>query len=254
MSQKAILIDITKCIGCRQCEEACKIKNGLPEGEEMKLSATAYTVVEEHSEKYVRKLCMHCKYPTCESVCPVGAFTKTPEGAVLYEEKKCIGCRYCMMACPFQVPRYEWSSRTPRIQKCRFCIDRISNNEHPACVEACPAEATLFGNYYDILQEAHKIISENKETYVQHIYGEKEVGGTSVLYISDIPFEQLGFKAQLGTQPLPELTWNALSKIPNVVMVGGTLLYGIWWITNRRKEVAKYEKKQKENSITSDEE
>ncbi|MBU1299022.1 MAG: 4Fe-4S dicluster domain-containing protein [Bacteroidetes bacterium] len=248
MKSKAILVDITKCIGCKQCEAACKAQNKLPEVEETKLSATAYTVIDEHEERYVRRLCMHCKYPTCESVCPVGAFSKTEIGAVVYDSHKCIGCRYCMMACPFQVPTYEWMSLTPKVQKCKFCYEKILEGGTTACVEACPAEAAIFGDYNDLIKEAHRIISENPDKYVNHIYGENEVGGTSILYISDVPFEKLGFKTHLETQPLPELTWSALSKIPSIVMVGGTLLYGIWWITNRRKEVVEFERKLKENN------
>lgn len=246
MKRKALLIDITKCVGCQQCAIACKQQNNLPDIEEKKLSSTAYTVVEERGDHYVRRLCMHCNEPTCASVCPVGAFEKTVEGAVLYNEKKCIGCRYCMMACPFQIPRYEWYSTTPRVQKCRMCIERIRNNDVPACVGACETGASQFGGYYDILRLAHETISNDPEKYVNHIYGENEIGGTSVLYISDVAFEDLGFKTNLGTMPLPDLTWNALSKIPSVVLVGGTLLYGIWWITSRRKEVAEFEKKLKE--------
>ncbi len=253
MGKKAILIDITKCVGCQQCAIACKEENNLPDIEETKLSATAYTVVEERGDHYVRRLCMHCNEPTCVSVCPVGAFDKTPEGAIIYNENKCIGCRYCMMACPFQVPRYEWNSTTPRVQKCRMCIERIQTGDIPACVQACETGASQFGDYYQMLQQAHQAIKNEPDKYVNHIYGEKEVGGTSVLYISDVPFEKLGFKTNLGTMPLPDLTWEALSKIPSVVLVGGTLLYGIWWITNRRKEVAEFERKIKEQEKESKE-
>ncbi|MDP2207202.1 MAG: 4Fe-4S dicluster domain-containing protein [Bacteroidota bacterium] len=254
MAQKGILIDITKCIGCQQCVSACKIQNNLPDTEETKLSITAYTVVEEKEERYVRRMCMHCKYPTCESVCPVGAFEHTKEGAVLYHAEKCIGCRYCMMACPFQAPRYEWASRTPQIQKCKLCIERITIGKETACTEACPVGATIFGDYNDILRIARQTVSAEPDKYVNHIYGENEVGGTSILYISDVPFEKLGFKTNLGTQKLPELTWSALSKIPSVVAVGGTLLYGIWWITNRRKEVIEFERKMKESQTNNPDE
>jgi formate dehydrogenase iron-sulfur subunit len=249
-----MLIDITKCIGCRQCEGACKLQNKLPDVEESKLSATAYTVVEDHTDRFVRRLCMHCKNPTCESVCPVGAFRRTKIGAVLYDAEKCIGCRYCMMACPFQVPRYEWGSTFPKVQKCILCYERITKGNVPACVEICPETVSMFGEYDKILFQAHKILSENPEKYIQKVYGEEEVGGTSVLYISDVPFEKLGFKTNLEKKPLPELTWSALSKIPSVVTVGGTLLYGIWWITNRRKEVMELEKKLGETKTTPEEE
>ncbi|MBI4547571.1 MAG: 4Fe-4S dicluster domain-containing protein [Ignavibacteriae bacterium] len=242
MKKKALLIDLTMCIGCNACQEACKKENNLPEGEEKKLSATAYTTLEEHDDVFVRRLCQQCIDPTCVSVCPVGAFTKTAEGPVLYDESKCIGCRYCIQACPFQVPRYEWNSTYPRVQKCRFCYDRIKQGLQPACAEACPTGATKFGDRDDLIREAYERIKAEPEKYVDRIYGLQEVGGTSVLYLSSIPFERLGFKTQLETTALPLLTWNALSKIPTVVTVGGVLLYGIWWITNRRTYVREYER------------
>ena len=108
MKTKAILVDITKCIGCRNCEQACKEAHGLPLKSEAVLSATALTVVEPRGEKFVRRMCMHCQEPACASACPVGALKKTAAGPVVYDAGKCIGCRYCMLACPFQVPRYEW--------------------------------------------------------------------------------------------------------------------------------------------------
>jgi formate dehydrogenase iron-sulfur subunit len=246
MDNKALLIDITLCIGCNSCQEACKEANHLPKGEETALSATAHTALEEHDGVYVRRLCQHCVEPTCVSVCPVGAFTKTPEGPVLYDENKCIGCRYCMQACPFQVPRYEWGSTFPRVQKCVLCYTRIKQGLQTACAEACPTGATKFGNRDDLLREAIERIKADPTKYVNRIYGQHEVGGTSIFYITSVPFEKLGFKTQLQTAALPTLTWNALSKVPGVVTVGGALLYGIWWITNRRTEVQEYERQLKE--------
>ena len=239
--RKAMLIDITLCVGCNTCQEACKKQNQLKEGEEKSLSATAYTALEEHDGVFVRRMCQHCESPTCASVCPVGAFEKTPEGPVLYDEAKCIGCRYCMQACPFQVPRYEWSSTYPRVQKCVFCHSRITQGLQPACAEACPTGATKFGDRDDLIAEAFQRTKSEPTKYVDKIYGQNEVGGTSIFYITSVPFEQLGFKTQLQATAMPTLTWNALSKVPGVVSVGGVLLAGIWWITNRRIEVQRYE-------------
>ncbi len=250
--RKAMLIDLTECIGCGACQEACKVENGLPEGEEKKLSPTAYTAIEEYDGNYARRMCQHCLDPTCVSVCPVGAFTKTPEGPVLYDETKCIGCRYCMQACPFQVPRYEWSSTLPRVQKCKFCAGRLEKGLQPACAEACPTGATKFGNRDELIREAHERMAAAPEKYVNKIYGLEEVGGTSILYLSSVPFEDLGFRTKLGTVPLPALTWNALSQIPSVVSVGGVFLYGIYWITNRRKEVQRLERKLEEMERRND--
>ncbi len=241
--RKALLIDITLCIGCNGCQDACKTENKLPEGAEHALSATAYTALSTYGEVYVRRLCQHCETPTCVSVCPVGAFTKTADGPVLYDERKCIGCRYCMQACPFQVPRYEWTSNYPRVQKCRFCAERLKAGKQTACAEICPTGATKFGTRDELLKEANERIKAEPDKYVHHIYGEHEAGGTSVLYLTSVPFEKLGFNMKIGPQPLPDLTWNVLSKLPSVVAVGGVLLGGIYWITNRRDEVEQAEGK-----------
>jgi len=243
LEKKALLIDTTLCIGCNACQDACKKENGLPEGAEKKLSPTAYTALEEHDGGiFVRRMCQHCLEPTCASVCPVGALAKTEDGPVLYDESKCIGCRYCIQACPFQVPRYEWSSNYPRVQKCRLCAERIRRGLPTACAEICPTGATKFGNRDDLIREAYDRMAKDPDKYFHKIYGVQEVGGTSILYLSSIPFEQLGFKTKLESSALPMLTWNALSKIPSVVSVGGVFLYGIWWITNRRSEVQKLER------------
>jgi len=241
IKQKALLIDISLCIGCNACQVGCKEANHLPAPEEKRLSPTAYTALEEHGDLHVRRLCQHCEEPTCKSVCPVGAFTKTAEGPVLYDAEKCIGCRYCMQACPFRVPRYEWSSTRPRVQKCIFCAPRLAKGLQTACAEACPTGATKFGDRDDLLVEAGKRINASGGKLVQKIYGREDVGGTSVLYLSPTPFENLGFDTKLGNTPMPILTMNALSKVPNVAAVGSVMLAGIWWITKRRADVDLHE-------------
>jgi formate dehydrogenase iron-sulfur subunit len=243
VSQRALLIDISQCVGCNACQEACKAENHLPAGEERTLSPTAYTALETHGDRFVRRMCQHCDTPTCVSVCPVAAFTKQPEGPVTYDVAKCIGCRYCMQACPFQVPRYEWASTQPRVQKCIFCVNRLKRGLPTACAEACPTGATKFGDREALLQEAMERIFSNPGGLVRKIYGRDEVGGTSVFYLSPVPFEELGFNTRLGSAPMPLLTSRALSKVPDVVAVGGVLLAGIWWITHRRSEVARHEGK-----------
>lgn len=237
---RALLIDITRCIGCRACAAACKEIHGFPgEPEDTELSATAYTVLlDKGDDRYVRQLCMHCQDPSCASACPVGALRKTALGPVAYDAGRCLGCRYCMVACPFGVPKYEWRSAVPAVRKCDLCVARLEKGEVPACVEACPAEATVTGTRDELLAEAHRRIRENPGQYHTSVYGEHEVGGTSVLFLSPVPFEQLGFKAGLGNEPLPNLTWNALDKVPGVVSIGGAALFAIWWITHRREEVA----------------
>lgn len=233
---KAILVDITKCIGCRACEQACKEIHGLPMEAESKLSPTALTVIEERGDKFVRRLCMSCHDPACASACLVGALKKTALGPVTYDSSKCIGCRYCLVACPFNVPRYEWSKLVPFVKKCDMCFERQSQGQPPACVAACPAGASIAGERDQILEEAQRrIILDPK--YVKRIYGEQEAGGTSVLFISDVPFEKLGFVAA-PQQAMPVLTANALGDVPVVVLVGGAMLSGLYWITQRRREVA----------------
>ncbi len=235
--QRALLIDIARCVGCGACTDACREQNGLPQVEDKDLTANSYTVLQERGDYYVRKLCRHCVEPTCVSVCPVGAFTKTPEGPVTYDGSKCIGCRYCMMACPFDVPRYEWDSRAPLVSKCIMCHERVKEGGQTACAEACPAEATTYGYRDELIEEAHRRIRENPDDYYDHVYGEHEVGGTNVLFLSPVNFAELGFRTDLGDGSLPELTWDALKKIPNLITASGVALAGIWWLVNRRASV-----------------
>jgi len=266
---KSILVDTTRCIGCGACATACKVVNKLPlddpgaakdlparslsEDELVtfaqshgtvggKLSADTLNVVQTHGSVFVRRFCMHCQDPTCASVCPVGALHKTAAGPVVYDADKCMGCRYCMMACPFSIPRYEWSALFPKVKKCTMCTPRQAKGLQPACTAVCPVQAGIFGEREDLLKEAEKRLSDSPSKYFPHIYGKEVVGGTSVLYLSAVPFEQLGLPGGLPNDPLPMLTYRVLSKLPTVVSLGGVLLGGIWWITNRREEVAKAEK------------
>ena len=240
---KALLIDITRCIGCKACVGACMEEHGLT-GDPDKvvgLSARSLTALTKRGDLNVRELCRHCLTPSCASVCPVKAFTKTAAGPVVYDASRCLGCRYCMQACPFNVPKYTWDRPVPSVVKCDFCAARQAKGLPTACAEACPAEATVFGERDALIAEAHKRIAENPGTYYDHVYGEHEAGGTSMLFLSPVPFEELGFRVDLKQSPLPELTQAALGKIPGIATIGGSLLFGIWWITNRREEVARAE-------------
>jgi len=243
MKPKGLLIDITRCVGCHSCEQACAEANGLPQEEGTDLSATHYTFLKSFNDGtvFVRRLCMHCNEPTCVSACLVGAFRKTETGAVLYDESKCIGCRYCMQACPFEVPRYEWGSLAPKIQKCRMCYERVASGRQTACAEACPTGATMFGDRDDLIREARSRIDGNPGAYVDYIYGLNEAGGTSVLFLSAIPFEKLGFPMNVPKEPIPDLSWRVLSQIPKYAVAAGVVLFGINWITARRADVARFE-------------
>jgi formate dehydrogenase iron-sulfur subunit len=232
-----LLIDTTRCIGCEACSAACKEQNDLPMPIESMTTAYTWTTVERHDGANVRRLCMHCLEPTCVSVCPVGALRKTPEGPVVYDSDRCIGCRYCIMACPFGVPKYQWDRAVPIVGKCILCADRVAAGDQTACAEVCPTGATLFGERQELLREARSRIAEGPERYVDHVYGEQEAGGTSVLLLSGIPFDQIGLRTDLPRQSLPMLTWEVLGKIPDIVLIAGAFLFGVNWITRRRTEV-----------------
>jgi len=242
---KAILYDATLCVGCKACEQACAERNKLPYDDtiaaEEKQSAHKFTVVLAKDDKFMRRMCMNCNDPSCASVCPVAALRKTADGPVIYEESRCMGCRYCMAACPFGVPKYEWSKALPAVKKCDMCADRLAAGNMTACAEACPTAATKFGTRDELLAEAHERIRQNPGNYVNHIYGETEVGGTSVLMLSSVAFEEFGFRTDLVHEPLPMFTFRVLSRIPDLVGLGSVLLGGIWWITHRREEVASQE-------------
>jgi Fe-S-cluster-containing dehydrogenase component len=249
-----VLVDLTDCIGCRACEAACAEANHLPDPDpDVDLTTagpryttpTQYTVVSRYDtskgEVFVKTQCMNCVSPACSTGCLTKALDKKPTGPVTWDGGKCLGCRLCMLSCPFEMPKAEYDSWNPKIAKCQLCFDRIKDGGQPACVENCGGSALTFGKRSELLEIARKKIYNNPGKYVSQIYGEDDVGGTSWLYISPVPFEQLGFPANLSSQPLPELTGAALEKIPGIVTIGGALLFGIWWITQRREEVARAE-------------
>jgi formate dehydrogenase iron-sulfur subunit len=249
---KAILYDATLCIDCKACEQACAERNKLPYNDaiaaEEVQSAHKYTVVLAKGDKFMRRLCMNCEDPTCASVCPVAAMRKTREGPVIYEEARCMGCRYCMAACPFGVPKYQWDKALPAVCKCDMCSDRVLAGKMTACAEICPTGATKFGERDELVAEAKQRLHDNPGKYVNHIYGLEEVGGTSVLLLSSVPFEEFSYRTDLVREPLPLFTFRVLSRIPDLVGLGGVLLGGIWWITDRRAKVAAAEGKNNEDT------
>ena len=250
-----MLTDLTLCVGCRYCEKACKEVHNLPphkkpledesifEGtrrpdDKFLTVVNRYTDTDNEEEPVYRKVqCNHCDEPACASACLVGALKKTPEGPVIYNEDVCIGCRYCMIACPFYIPAFEFNDPlSPAIKKCDFCYDIIKKGGIPACAEICPMEAITFGKRSQLIKLARERIRKNPEKYIDHIYGEHEVGGTSWMYISRVPFEQLGFDMNLGIKPSPELTRGFLSAVPLIMIIGPALLAGIRAFTKNREQ------------------
>ena len=241
---KAILTDVTRCIGCELCVEKCKELNHLgndrpwPWQSRDGLSATRWTtVIPRPGGRYVRKQCRHCLEPACVAACPVGALRRTPEGAVVYDVSVCLGCRYCMNACPFGIPRYNWESARPAIQKCDLCYPRIREGKKPGCVEVCPTEATIFGDRSEMLAEAKRRLQADPHRYIQKIWGESVVGGTSVLYIANIDLSFLGWKKDLGVDPLPQHTWKILTKMPPLFLGIGGLMAGVYWLYERKNKI-----------------
>lgn len=249
----AILTDITKCIGCLKCVSACKEANNL--GREVPriwqkddgLSARNWTsVIQKPDNHYIRKQCRHCLQPACVAACPVGALHKTPEGPVVYDKYKCLGCRYCMMACPYGIPRYDWDQTVPYVEKCILCYSRLKDGRQPACTEACPEHATIFGDRDELLREARRRISENPGKYINRVWGEHEVGGASVLYISDIDLGFLAVKPDLGPKPLPSTTALAMKSVPFAFVGMGAFMYGLSWIIKRRIKLQEENDKKEE--------
>lgn len=280
---RACLVDTTRCVGCRGCQVACKEWNDL-EAERTTLrgrdglqnppsvSARTFTLVTFHEVRdpaapgglrwaFAKRQCMHCLDPACVAACPVTALSRRSDGAVTYDSSKCIGCRYCVLACPFDVPTAEWDTTSPRIRKCDFCASRIgaggalaevngaeppsdsrerseNHRRRPACAAACPTGALAFGERDDLLAEATRRIRERPASYVPHVYGEREVGGTSWLYLSSVPFDALGFPRGLPDHSLPEAAAPAMKAIPWAVVGVGVAVGVAYWFAKRREEIA----------------
>jgi len=244
---KAVLVDASKCVGCWWCYAACKHEHNLPETIKPEpeyppeLNSNVWTTLctrKNGSEwLFAKRQCMHCEFPACVTACPVGALERTADGPVVYDEHKCIGCRYCMVACPFGVPNFEWEDPTPWIRKCDFCADRLAEGLEPACVAACTTGALKFGERKDLIAEARERIAAEPNKYVDHIYGEKEAGGTSWLYISTIPMEKMDFPA-LGSKPVIVNAQRAMGAVPPVLAGAVAAMSAIYWLAKRREKMS----------------
>ena len=252
---KGVLIDLTKCMGCGSCVVACKkhnknewVEHRAPAtGEDARLADANWTVVQKHrlarpdggeAWRFVKRQCMHCKDPACVSSCFATAFKKTEAGPVEYYPNLCVGCRYCMLACPFSVPKFEWDNPLPMLTKCSMCGDRIAHGDEPACITVCPTNVMTFGKYDDILAEAKRRLTSDSR-YIQHIYGEEEAGGTLWMYISDKPFEELGFKMNVPLRSIPANTSGFMKATPTVGIIWATILAVLYIITRPRRVAAK---------------
>ncbi len=251
-----VLVDTVVCIGCRKCEWACNNEHKLSTADQASFDDKsvfkqhrrpkddAYTVVNEfrdpQSDKpYTIKVqCMHCNHPACVSACIVGALKKNSSGSVDYDAWKCIGCRYCMVACPFQIPAYEYKEALkPRVMKCTFCAERLQEGKRPACVSLCPNEALTFGTRQELIEVAKERIKSKPDKYFNHVYGETEVGGTSWMYLAPVDFINTELP-KLMSRPIPELTESIQhgifkSFVPPLALYG---LLGLVMYSLREKE------------------
>lgn len=240
-----ILYDSTLCVGCQSCEFACAEANGLPEpadypepGIIRKLDENRRCVINAYStsggEVYVKRQCMHCNDPACASACLTNAMDKTPGGPVIWQGEKCMGCRYCMISCPFDIPKFEYDSPNPRIQKCDMCFDRLAECKMPACVENCPSGALTYGTRRELISEARQRIHAEPDRYIDYIYGEHEAGGTSFLYLSGVPFEEIGLNTSVQKSSYPALTKGFLYSVPTIFVLWPSILLGLHQATKSK--------------------
>jgi Fe-S-cluster-containing dehydrogenase component len=244
-----LLYDTTLCIGCKACVVACQDANGLPRDTTtlgplydgpVDLNERAKTVIKlyraEDEQSYMKAQCMHCVDPACTSACMLGALKKREFGIVTYNPDLCVGCRYCEIACPYNVPKFEWAKLAPKIVKCELCSHRLKAGLEPACTEVCPRKAVIYGKRADLLREAKRRIAAEPDRYVPKVYGETDGGGTQVLYLSHVPFEKLGLPA-LGERPAPERA-RSIQHALYRGFVAPVALYGVLGVVmmrNRRK-------------------
>lgn len=264
------LVDTTLCIGCRKCEEACNRWNNLPKPdlpftdktafrEKRRPSVAAYTVVNQYpgrpsadqrqvKDTFCKVQCMHCLKPACVSACIVGALVKAADGSVIYNPDICIGCRYCMLACPFEIPAYEYNEALkPRITKCEFCADPAKKTgANPACAAACPTEALLFGNRPRLLEIARRRVERRPDRYVSHIYGEQEVGGTAWLYLTGRPYTELDLLSLQTAAPpaLTESIQHSVYKFGAIPLALYGALAGVMWFIRRSRRLKEEQEKQ----------
>lgn len=245
----AMLYDTTLCIGCKACVVACTEANGLtPDTGDSKGMYQQPKFLNDHTKNiiklyrdekgnvsYIKAQCMHCIDAACVSACPMHALQKGDRGVVTWTSGRCIGCRYCQIACPFNIPKFEWHEVNPKIVKCEFCNHRFKDGKGPACCEVCPRHAVIWGTREQMLREARKRIADNPGKYYgDRIYGEFEAGGTQVLYLTHINPALLGHLAPLDNESLP----SKVEGVQNTLYMGflsPILAYGVIASVLRRR-------------------
>lgn len=250
---KAMLVDVRRCIGCKSCQVACKEWNKLP-AEKTKISEAEFTNPPKFSSiswnvvtfkemgnydpkakgtgglkwRAISLRCMHCLDPQCVSVCPTNALIKHGDGPVVYDASRCVGCDYCMMACPWHVVHLDEKSKL--IGKCTMCVDRIEAGMEPSCVAACPTDSLQFGDRDLMLEKAH-------DSNAPYIYGEKEAGGTSMICVSDVPFEEFGLP-NVSPDPPSTFNLNMLKPIAGIGAIVGIISFLGYFMHTRTSKIS----------------
>jgi Fe-S-cluster-containing dehydrogenase component len=261
-----LLHDTTLCVGCRSCEAACKSVNGFPPpkkalsdrsvfDQKRRTDETSHTVVNKYQaegkEIYRKHQCMHCQEPCCSSVCFVKAFTKTPEGPVLYDPEVCVGCRYCVVACPYDALTYEYNDPlTPKVMRCTMCYPRIKKGLNPGCADACPMGAIVFGKRKDLIKLARERIRKNPGKYIDHVFGEHEWGGISWLTLAGVEFSKLGLPDNIGPTPLADVSTSFLAMAPLVAAIFPGMLAGFYAFSKRKEKLSQEEKEKMIKELT----
>jgi formate dehydrogenase beta subunit len=237
-----LLYDASRCIGCKTCVVACKEANHLPPDPDpefgarydspVTLSGTTKNIIKAYAAgdrgSYMKSQCMHCIDPACVNACMIGALKKREYGIVTWDGELCIGCRYCAVACPFEIPKFEWSKAAPKVVKCELCKERLKEGKEPACTAVCPRKAVIFGKREDLLKDAHQRMEAMPARYYPKVYGETDAGGTQVLYLSKagIPFEALGLP-NLGDESVPSLQRSVQHGIYNAFLAPAGLFVAL---------------------------